>query len=450
MKNQMLSLPAESIPVFAETDLCVIGGSCTGVFAAIRAARSGARVVLIEQSGRFGGVATLGLVGMWHTFFDTGKQQQIIAGLTREACLELDKANAVSNFRDPDQSEKGIRFNPEQLTLVLDRMVGAEKNITVFLHTAFSNVVMKGPGEIDCAVFQGRGERFAIRAKYFIDATGEGFVCRAAGSEMYRHHREQPATTCAVFQDWPSGIDLKKLVEANHAAEPELPCGYYWGMDIPGTSAFMLAGTRILNGGTLDTCAITRAELESRTQVGALDRVLRAAYPERKLGLLSLPAMIGIRDGLHISSLTPLTGEKLLSGAVCPDAIANGTYPVDIHSPDSDQIMFRRLNGEETLYAANQLLSKRRWLPDGEFLPYYQIPLGSLIPRNAVNFIAAGRMIDADESAFGAIRVMVNLNQCGEAAGIAATCALDHSIKIAKVSSAEVRTCLAAGGSIVL
>ncbi len=450
MKNQMLSLPAESVPVFAETDICVIGGSCTGVFAAIRAARSGARVVLIEQSGRFGGVATLGLVGMWHTFFDTAKQQQIIAGLTQEACIRLDQANAVSNFRDPKQAEHGVRFNPEQLTLVLDRMVAAEKNISVYLHTAFSGVVMKGPGEIDYAVLQGRGERFAVRARYFIDATGDGFVCRAAKSEMYRHQREQPATSCAVFQDWPNNIDLKKLVEANRAAEPELPCGYYWGMDIPGTSAYMLAGTRILNGGTLDTCSITRAELESRIQVGALDRVLRAAYPDRQLGLLSLPAMIGIRDGLHISSLTPLVGETLLSGAPCPDAIANGTYPVDIHSPDSDQIMFRRLNGEETIFAANQLIAKRRWLPEGQFLPYYQIPLGSLIPRHAVNFIAAGRMIDADESAFGAVRVMVNLNQCGEAAGIAATCALDHAVKVSQVDTAEVRKRLAAGGSIML
>lgn len=42
--------PARSVPVFAEADICVLGGSCTGVFAAIRAARLGAKVVLIAFS----------------------------------------------------------------------------------------------------------------------------------------------------------------------------------------------------------------------------------------------------------------------------------------------------------------------------------------------------------------------------------------------------------------
>lgn len=57
-------IPAEKLPVIEEVDICVIGGSCTGVFAAIRAARLGAKVVLIEKQNRFGGVATTGLVCM--------------------------------------------------------------------------------------------------------------------------------------------------------------------------------------------------------------------------------------------------------------------------------------------------------------------------------------------------------------------------------------------------
>ena len=40
---------ARKIPVAHETDICVVGGSCTGVFAAVRAARLGARVAIIES-----------------------------------------------------------------------------------------------------------------------------------------------------------------------------------------------------------------------------------------------------------------------------------------------------------------------------------------------------------------------------------------------------------------
>src|SRR5690606_36289935 len=51
--------PPRSTPVIHDTDVLVLGGSCTGVFAAIRAARLGCRVAIVEKAGGFGGVATL-------------------------------------------------------------------------------------------------------------------------------------------------------------------------------------------------------------------------------------------------------------------------------------------------------------------------------------------------------------------------------------------------------
>ena len=38
------------IPVVQACDVCVLGGSCTGVFAAVRAAQLGGRVALIEEN----------------------------------------------------------------------------------------------------------------------------------------------------------------------------------------------------------------------------------------------------------------------------------------------------------------------------------------------------------------------------------------------------------------
>ena len=40
--------PSREIPVINEVDIVVVGGGCTGVFAAIRAARLGAKVAIIE------------------------------------------------------------------------------------------------------------------------------------------------------------------------------------------------------------------------------------------------------------------------------------------------------------------------------------------------------------------------------------------------------------------
>jgi glycine/D-amino acid oxidase-like deaminating enzyme len=82
--------------VVTDCDLCVIGGSCTGVFAAVAAARLGARVVLVENLGLLGGVATASLVNVWHSIYDTTGQRQIIGGLTTEITERLKRRDAVN------------------------------------------------------------------------------------------------------------------------------------------------------------------------------------------------------------------------------------------------------------------------------------------------------------------------------------------------------------------
>ena len=117
-------VPAEKIPVIAEADICVVGGSCTGVFAAVRAARLGAKVVIIEQQNRFGGVATISLVNMWHTIYDTDFDRQIIGGLTFEILERLHKRNAVAPFLN--SKSFGVPLNSEELTMELDELENYE------------------------------------------------------------------------------------------------------------------------------------------------------------------------------------------------------------------------------------------------------------------------------------------------------------------------------------
>ena len=63
--------PARATPVCHEADLCVVGGSCTGVFAAVRAARLGLSVAVIEQNTVLGGMAVAAQVNEWHSINDT-------------------------------------------------------------------------------------------------------------------------------------------------------------------------------------------------------------------------------------------------------------------------------------------------------------------------------------------------------------------------------------------
>ena len=50
------------LPVLAKAEVVVCGAGPAGVAAALAAARSGARVILLEQTGCCGGMSTAGLV----------------------------------------------------------------------------------------------------------------------------------------------------------------------------------------------------------------------------------------------------------------------------------------------------------------------------------------------------------------------------------------------------
>src|SRR5690348_2669688 len=59
--TDFVSEPARQIPGVYDVDVAVPGGGLSGVFAAIAAARNGARVVLIERFDSLGGTAGPGI-----------------------------------------------------------------------------------------------------------------------------------------------------------------------------------------------------------------------------------------------------------------------------------------------------------------------------------------------------------------------------------------------------
>jgi hypothetical protein len=433
--------PARDVPIAHECDVCVVGGSCTGTFAALAAARLGTKVALIESSGFFGGVATAGLVNIWHSLDDRAVKQQIIAGLTTETIGRLQKRDAVRKM-----GPGHYVLNTEILKLELDKMV-VEAKIRPFLHTLFVASVAEG-GRMTAAIIEDKTGRRAIRARLFVDATGDADVAHRMGLETYRREHVQPPTTCCILRGLKAikkahpKFNIHKVIFDKQYPQA-IRDGYAWSAAVPGDCGcppdgpvpgdddlLMLAGTRVHGADCSDADQLTQAEMEGRRQVDSICELLREHFLGGKgVPVVALPAKIGIRESRHIRALHELTVDELLTGKRFPDAIANGTYRIDVHSASGAGVKFRDLNKD---------------------VQFYQIPYGSLVPRASKNVLVAGRSLDADEQAFGGVRVMVNCNQTGEAAGVAAWLALDSGADVAAIDTARLRATLKKQGAAVM
>jgi hypothetical protein len=457
-----ISEPARELPIVHEADICVLGGSCTGLFAAVRAARLGASVVIVEKQNCFGGVATTSMVNAWHSWMDTEFRRQIIGGLTAEIGTRLKKRDAIYGVEK--NPSFGFIFNSEELKIELDELA-LESRLKIFLHTVFC-VPYVTDGQLKGVVVENKSGRGAILARMFIDATGDADLCvRLPGVQCYYANHLQPATACARIEGWkklqPESLDsgfsgarkrfdLGELVR-QHGSEFGLKGAFVWGGFVPSSDIYMLAGTRVYGANPAEAEQLTAAEIEGRRQVRAILDMLRKYHPDVRLSLQALPSQIGLRESRHVRCRYRLTGTDVLTGRNFDDGIANGSYRVDMHHQDKPGVTLKYLDGTQVYAAPGQPKETGRWRPESKVNPTcYHIPLRAMLPEGPYdNLIVAGRMIDADPEANGAIRVMVNLNQTGEAAGVACVLAMRDSTSLADVNPNVLRYTLCDGGSLL-
>jgi hypothetical protein len=405
-------------------------------------------VILCEEMNSLGGTATQGLVNIWHTLKDTENKNQIIAGLTAEV---LDRLRAVGALVESASRSSSYNFNPCELAIELDKLTD-ENNIDVRFHTKVCQAVTEND-ELKALIIEDESGRHAIKAKFFIDCTGDGDVASRLGIESYMNPYIQPPSACFHLQGNMDGVQLGKLIR-EHGSEFGLEDDWGWSTQVAGCGGITMRADNHVFGVRCDIAKdLSKSEKIGRRQMRAFVSLLKKyGRSDTNYAITNFASYIGIRETVHFITKFRADEISLLTGLRYDSPVLNGTYPTDIHHSEDMGITFKYLDGtQRTVWGKGTRTIEGNWRSElGISTPaatYYQIPFEILVQEKWKNFICTGRMLNADMGAYGALRVMVNLNQLGEAAGCAAALCVDENKAIYEIDGKNVTLNLRKGGS---
>ncbi|MBQ8782289.1 MAG: FAD-dependent oxidoreductase [Clostridia bacterium] len=411
------------------TDVFVAGGGAAGIAAAVAAARMGKQVFLAEASGCFGGLGTSGLVPAFAPFDDG--VNILSNGIGYEIRQKLKNAVALRNWTTLDT---------EELKRAYDDII-TEAGVKFSFFTTVYDVIVKD-NAIEGVILGSKSGLFAVKAKIYIDCTGDGDLCAFGGGEYEKGDADgnvMPPTLCSIW----SGIDKEECNEPwNKHVEQAYKDGVlsYEDRHIPG----FFHGNDSISGGNIghifnidpvDEAELTDGMLWGRKSMVEFENYFKRYFSGYKnLRLVSTAATLGVRESRRIKCDYTLNVDDFINRSVFEDEIGRYCYPVDIHVMSTAKKEYERFSKEYR--------SSLRY-KSGES---YGIPYRCLIPVSFKNALVAGRCIGTDRQMQASIRVMPGCFITGEAAGTAAALACEKE-DVRSISIKELQQSLIKGGA---
>lgn len=394
------------IPVMGEYDVIVCGAGPAGVSAVIEAGRNGAKTLLIEAHGCLGGVWTAGLL-TW--ILDQADKP----GFMREIENDLLKRGGVSREID---TGKILSFDPEAMKLLLEELC-LDAGIEILLHTRVVASVKDRKNRLTHIITESKSGREAWKGNVFIDSTGDGDLSALSGCRFDLGRESdgavQPFSLLALvtginfneireFSRWvgdTGSTSKKKLLEEIKRGGIN-PSYLSPGLYPIRKDLFKLMANHEYGFSPVKSIEVTKATLHARREVNSIVKALQSVGGIWKnLRLVATAEQIGTREGRRIHGLYTLTKDDLIRGARFTDAVCRVTFGVDIHSVSKQD--------EQNRVSYSQGVKSKD----------YDIPLRSLIAKDAGGLIMAGRCISGDVIAYSSYRVTGNAVTMGQAAG---------------------------------
>jgi hypothetical protein len=421
--------PARQTPLYGEFDVIVLGGGPAGITAASAAAQLGQRTLLIERYGFLGGMGTAAGVtnfcGLHANVF--GEIKQVVHGLADDL---LNRLRALNGLNEPHVLFGGKiaaqAYDNAALKIAADQLVVAS-GAKILFHAFAVGVAMKAPSTIDALLIETKSGRMAVRARTFIDCSGDGDLAAFAAAPFEKgvdgHAMMYPSTMFRV-----NNVNAEKAGDAwNHFGkwmDEASANGHTFARKTPiirpqkNPSEWRANVTQLSNrDGTpadgTNAQQFSDAELEGRQQIVDFFKFLKTSAPGFENSyILEIAPQVGIRETRRIVGQYQLTASDVLDCVSFQDSIGVNGWMIEEH-----------IAGDV----------KFQWQNIPNCRGYNQLPYRMLLPQKVDNLLVAGRCASMTHMGQSAARVSGACFVMGQAAGTAAALAHQANIPLAEL-----------------
>jgi hypothetical protein len=435
-------VPAAQVPVLAEADVVVCGGGCSGIAAAVAAARHGASVILLERWASVGGMATNALVNGWHR---SDREKMVIYGLVEESTQRALKHDWIVQDPGYPHVHETHWFDPEGMRIVWHVMLD-EARVRTFCHLAAGEPVLEGNTLTAVLCDTKRGRR-AIRGKVFIDATGDGDLAAKAGCPFSFGRESDGCVQGCTLIFALRGLDRPAADAAGPQAQQHVldlmrqhrDAGQFPPFNERNTLHYLrhannhtLWNYLPVAGNPLDEEELTGMTVRARQSLVAYLDLWRQEMPGfHQANIDRTGYSLGIRESRRVHGKTTLTAAMVLAATKQPDAVGHGVWMIDIHDPKG--------SGYTTYFDQ----TGNNMVPQGQS---YHIPLSMALNDTVPNLAVVGRCASSTHEAHSSFRVQTHCMALAQGAGTAAALALAADLPLAGVDIPALQNALRADG----